>query len=425
MAEHPDWEVIVYERNESVSFLSCGIALWVSDRVSNPDKMFYASPESMTELGATMKMAHEVNSVDVNAKTLVVTDLKTGQQTTEKFDKIVATTGSKPVIPPIEGIDNSCVMLCKNWDDAKKLKENVDSVKSVAVIGSGYIGAELAEGYAVLGKDVTLIDALPHVLGKNFDENISVYAEKMYEKNNVKLGLNEKVVGFSGTDKITVKTDKNSYTVDLAILCIGFKPNTDLFKDQLDMLPNGAIITDEYMQTSAPDVYAAGDATTVLYNPTGKTDYIPLATNAVRQGMLVGKNIEAPNMKYMGTQASSAVNLFDITYASSGLTQAGAKVRGLDVALTTLTQDYRPEFMLSTTPVTMNLIWDPATRRVLGGAFVSEYDVAQSANVMSLAIQNKMTIDELAMVDMFFQPNYDQPINYVNALAMQAVAEAK
>lgn len=116
--------------------------------------------------------------------------------------------------------------------------------------------------------------------------------------------------------------------------------------------------------------------------------------------------------------------MFDKTLAASGLTVEGAKARGLEVESVTLEQDYRPEFMLITEPILMQLTWDKVTREVKGGAFYSTYDCAQSANVISLAIQKHMTIDELSMVDMFFQPNYDQPVNYVNALAMEAAAKA-
>jgi NADH oxidase (H2O-forming) len=424
LTEHPDYEVTVYERNDNLSFLSCGIALWVGNHVSDPNKMFYSSPEALSELGANMKMEHDVLSIDTDAKTLEVKDLKTGEVSTDTYDKLVMTTGSQPVIPPIDGIDNKRVKLCKNWAHAAELKRIDDDVKSVIVIGAGYIGAELAEQYSLTGRDVTLIDGLPGVLSKNFDPEIADRVAKDYTDHGVKLAMNEMVQGFSGEDQITVTTDKGSYTADYAILCVGFRPRTDLLKDKVDMLRNGAIITDAYMQTSNPDIFAAGDASVVHYNPTGKDDYIPLATNAVRQGILVGHNIEKPTMKYLGTQASSAVALFDKTMASSGLTVGGAKARGVEVDSVTVEQDYRPEFMLSTTSILMRLVWDPETRVVLGGAFYSEYDCAQSANLISLAIQNKMTIDDLAMVDMFFQPNYDQPVNYVNALAMAAVAKA-
>lgn len=263
LQEQPDWEVTVYERNDNLSFLSCGIALWVGDRVSDPKKMFYSSPESLASLGANMKMEHDVLSVDVDAKSLVVKDLKTGVETTDTFDKLVVTTGSAPVIPPIEGIDNKNVMLCKNYAHAKALKDIAPSIKSAVVIGSGYIGVEIAEQFAVTGKDVTLFDALPRVLAKNFDKTITDRVQKDYEDHGVKVQLGEKVVGFSGDNEVTVKTDKGSYTADIAVLAVGFKPNTGLLKGQLDMEPNGAIITNEYMQTSNPDVFAAGDASVV------------------------------------------------------------------------------------------------------------------------------------------------------------------
>lgn len=386
--------------------------------------MFYSSPEALTKLGAHMKMEHDVLAVDTDNKKITVKDLVTGETTSDTYDKLVVTTGSASVIPPIDGVDNQNVKLCKNYNDAKEIKAAGKDAKSVVVIGAGYIGAELAEQFSLAGKKVTLVDGLPNVLAKNFDSEISDRVAKDYEDHDVKLALNEMVRSFSGNDQVTVTTTKNSYQADLAVLCAGFRPRTELMKGKVKMLANGAIITDAYMQTSNPDIFAAGDSSVVRYNPTGQDDYIPLATNAVRQGILVGHNIAKPTVKYLGTQSSSAVALFGKTLASSGLTVTGAKQRGVAVESVVLEQDYRPEFMLTTTPILMKLVWDPKTRVVLGGSFYSEYDCAQSANIISLAIQNKMTIDDLSMVDMFFQPNYDQPLNYVNALAMTAVAKA-
>lgn len=426
LKEHPDWEVDVFERNDNLSFLSCGIALWVSDRVSDPNKMFYATPDDLAKSGATMYMKHDVTNIDFDNKQVTAKNLKTGESFSQSYDKLVLTTGSAPIIPNIPGIHSDRVHLCKNWTNAKELSQNAGDIKSAIVIGAGYIGAELAEGYAHLGKETTLIDALPDVLSKNLDVNMSKVAEKDYLDNGVTLGLNEKVVSFedNADGTVTVKTDKNSYTADIAVACIGFRPNTDLYKDKFETLPNGALIVDEYMHTSMPDVFSAGDAASVHYNPTGDNQYIPLATNAVRQGILVAKNIEKDIMKYMGTQSSSAVELFGRSYAASGLTVGHAKVLGKEVESVSLEDNYRPEFMLSTTPVLMNLVWDPETRVVLGGAFTSMYDIAQSANLISVAIQKKMTIDELAMVDFLFQPNFDKPVNYVSALAGAAVEQA-
>lgn len=425
LRDHPNWDVHVFERGNTLSFLSCGIALWVGDHVSDPRKMFYSSPAQLEEAGATMHMHTDVTDVHVDEKTLEYRDLETGDSQTLKFDKLVVTTGSRPVVPSIPGIDSDRVQLCKDWDNAVQIKERAHGAKSVAIIGAGYIGAELAEQFSTIGVDVTLIDGTDRVLANNFDKLITDQVEERYRKHGVKLALGHNVKAFHDNEDgtIAVETEADTFTVDFAILAVGFLPNTDLVRGQVDTLSNGAIIVNDYMQSSVPYVYAAGDSASVFYNPTGQLDYIPLATNAVRQGMLVGQNIDVPTRKYMGTQATSAVQLYDLSLAASGLTQHGADRRGMDARSTELVEDYRPAFMISTAPVTSILTWDPENRRVLGAQYCSTVDVSGAANVTSVAIQSKFTIDMLANVDFLFQPNFDQPVYYVGAVAEKAVVE--
>ncbi|GAP02581.1 NADH oxidase [Fructobacillus pseudoficulneus] len=424
-ADNPDAEVHVYEKNKTVSFLSCGIALWIGDNVSSTDKMFYESPESMAKQGITMHMSTLVEDADLAGKTLKIKDLESGAESEETFDKVVITTGSRAIKPRIPGIDSDKVYDSKTWDNANALKGITEKVKRIIVIGAGYIGAELAEQLSVNDKEVTLIDGLDRVLANNTAFEFSSVFQKAYEDHGVKLALGQMVSGFEDTaDGIKVTTDKGEYEADIAILGIGFLPNTALFKDQVDMLPNGAIKVNEYMETSVKDVYAAGDSATVFYNPTQKMDYIPLATNAVRQGILVGKNIAKPTVAYQGTQATSAVELYELAYAATGLTEQSAARKGVEAESVTISEDYRPDFMLTTTPVQASLTWEKGTRRIVGGAFLSKHDISQAANVVSLAIENKMTIDQLSMTDFFFQPNFGQPINYVSSVAMAAVAKA-
>lgn len=426
VAEVPGAEVHVFEKNDTVSYLSCGTALWIGDNVSSPDRMFYESPESMKNQGIHMHVNTEVTAVDLQAKSLGIKSLDDDSTRQDTFDKIVITTGSKAVVPPIPGIDSEKIYMSKSWNDAKRLKERTADIKSAIVIGAGYIGAELAEQLSINDKDVTMIDAAERVLANNVSPKLSGIVAQKYEDHGVKLVMNEKVVGFEDTaDGIIVKTDAGSYEAELAILGIGFRPNTDLVADQLDMMDNGAIKTNEYMQTSVEDVYAAGDSTAVFYNPTQAYDYIPLATNAVRQGMLVGRNIEKPTIAYQGTQASSAVELYETAIGTTGITSVeGATAKGIDADSISIEEDYRPDFMLSTTEVVASLVWEKGTRRIIGAEFLSAHDVTQAANVISLAIENKMTIDQLAMSDFFFQPNFSQPINYISSVAMAAVAKA-
>ncbi|MCB6839972.1 FAD-dependent oxidoreductase [Weissella viridescens] len=425
-AEVPDAEVHVFEKNQTVSFLSCGIALWIGDHVSSTERMFYESPESLETQGIQMHMQTEVTQADLTDKRLKIKNLTNDEMREEQFDKIIITSGSKAVIPPIPGIDSDKIYMSKSWDDANRLKAQTEDVKRAIVIGAGYIGAELAEQLSLAGKQITLIDALDRVLAKNVSPKLSEIIASKYEEHGVTLAMNEKVVGFEDTaDGIRVKTDRAEYEADIAILGIGFIPNTDLVADQLDTLPNGAIKTDKYMQTSIPDVYAAGDASAVFYNPTQAYDYIPLATNAVRQGMLIGRNISQPKVAYPGTQATSAVELYETAIGTTGLTSvANAEAKGISADAVTIEEDYRPDFMLSTERVVASLVWEKETRRIIGAEFLSAHDVTQAANVVSVAIENQMTIDQLAISDFFFQPNFSQPINYISSVAMAAVAKA-
>jgi len=184
---------------------------------------------------------------------------------------------------------------------------------------------------------------------------------------------------------------------------------------------HGAIIINDYVQTSNPDIFACGDASVVNFNPTGKPAYTPLATNAVRQGMLAGINVFGNIQRYMGTQATSAMNIFGHTLASTGLTIDHAKEAGMDADQVTFEGTWRPTYMPTTDDLTINLVYNRQNRRILGAQLFSEHEVAQSANAISIAIQNRNTIDDLAFVDMLFNPNFDDPFNYLNLVAQQAV----
>ncbi|MFD1179546.1 FAD-dependent oxidoreductase [Paenibacillus puldeungensis] len=420
---YPDAEITVYERNDNISFLSCGIALYVGGMVKNPEGLFYSSPQQLADLGVKTKMLHEVISVDTNGKTLQARNLQTGEQFSDTFDKLIVTTGSWPIVPKFEGIDLDNILLSKNYNHSNTIIEKAQNAQNIVVVGAGYIGVELVEAFQLNGKSVTLIDAESRVLSKYLDAEYTDKIERSMKEHGIKLALGEKVTKFEGQDgKVTrVITDHGQYEADLVIMCIGFRPNTELLKGQVDMLDNGAIIVDEYMRTSKPDVYAAGDSCAIIYNPTGKHSYIPLATNAVRMGTLIARNLLAPTVKYMGTQGTSGIKIFEDNIAATGLTETAAKDAGLDAEAVFITDSYRPEFMPTHEPVMLKVVYEKNTRRILGAQIMSKVDLTQSINTMSVCIQNGMKMEELAFVDFFFQPHYNKPWNFLNSAGLQAL----
>ena len=388
---NPDAEITVFERNDNISFLSCGIALYVGGVVKDPQGLFYCSPEKLRELNVDTRMRHEVKNVDIEGKKVRVVNLETGIEFNETFDKLIITSGSWPIIPPIEGIDLNNILLCKNYNHSNEIIERAKHSQKVIVVGAGYIGVELVEAFRDNGKEVVLVDAEERVLSKYFDKEFKVI------------------------------TDKNEYEADMVIMCVGFLPSTSLFKGQLEMLPNGAIKVDEYMRTSNKDVMAAGDCCSVFYNPLQRERYIPLATNAVRMGTLAGINLLENKVRHLGTQGTSGIKIYENNMAATGLTEEIAKQEGVEVESVIAVDNYRPEFMPTYEKVTLKVVFEKNSRRILEAQLTSKIDLTQSINTLSVCIQNKMTVEELAFVDFFFQPHYNKPWNFLNLAGLNAL----
>ena len=422
--DYPDSEIVVYERNDNISFLSCGIALSIGGLVTETEKLFYNSPSNLSSMGIVTRMQHDVLDIDFDAKKVKVKNLINDEIYEDTYDKLVLTLGSWPIVPNFEGKDLENIVLCKNYNHAKVIESKTEEAENVVVIGAGYIGVELVEAFQMKGKNVTLIDTSDRIMNKYLDKEFTDIAEEEFKKKGINLVLGESVKSFEGENgKVSkVITDKGSYKGDLVILCIGFAPNTKLIQGKLETLPNGAIIIDEYMRTSKEDVFAAGDCCVVTYNPAKDIRYIPLATNAVRMGTLIAKNIKNPTIKYMGTQGTSGIKIYEKCIASTGMTEEVAKATTkYNVGSVLFKDNYRPEFMTTYEEAMIKLVYDKDSRRVLGGQIISNLDLTQFMNTLSVVIQNDMTVEELAMTDFFFQPHFNKPWSLLNLVALEAL----
>ena len=420
---YPDSDVTVFERNDNISFLSCGIALYVGGVVKDAQGLFYCSPDKLKELNVDTKMRHNVESADIKGKKIIAKNLETGVETEHAFDKLIITSGSWPIIPRIEGIDSNNILLSKNFDHSNAIIDAAKDAKKVVVVGAGYIGVELVEAFNDQGKEVILVDAEDRILNKYLDKDFTDIAEKTFTEKGIKIATSEKVIKFESVNGEVSKviTDKNEYEADMVIMCVGFRPNTEIFKGQLDMLPNGAINVDEYMRTSDKDVMAAGDCCSVFFNPTREHMYIPLATNAVRMGTLAAINIVENKIKHPGTQGTSGIKIYENNMASTGITEEIAKQLGIDADFVYAVDNYRPEFMPTYEKVTLKVVFEKESRIILGAQLTSKADLTQSINTISVCIQNNMTIDQLAFVDFFFQPHYNKPWNFINLAGLNAL----
>ncbi|KRO00095.1 FAD-dependent oxidoreductase [Companilactobacillus kimchiensis] len=420
---YPDADITVYERNAEISYLSCGTYLHLGGTVKNLDDVLYADPDDFIEQGVDMRMQFEVIRIDAKEHTILSHNLQTKELVHDTYDKLIMATGSITAIPAITGVENPKVMLCKTCDQAHELYAAAQKFHHVAIIGGGYAGVELAEGYLKSGHQVTLIQRNHQLLDEYMDPNIAKKVQDLLEEKGAEIHTDTEVTKFSDLpdEQLQLTTTNGNYNVDMVAICPGVIPQSDLLKGQVKLAKNGAFITDPYMGTSDPDIFAAGDATEVHYNPTLSQAYIPLASHAVRQGTLAGINVLDRHLKSIGTQATTGMLLFDKTVACTGLTLAKAKAAHFEAASALYQGNYRPDFMPTTAEISIELIYDKNSRKVLGAQLISDHEVSQSANTLSVVIQNGNTIDELAFLDMLFSPNFDEPFNYLNLVAQVAV----
>ncbi len=424
MKQHPDTDVTVYERNDNVSFLSCGIALYLQDTVDHLEDMFYETPEHLAELGVNVKIRHDVLKINAKQHQVTVQDLESKRIFTDTYDRLVMTTGSSASVPPLRGVDSSKVLVCKDYHQAQAIKKSAETSRQVTIVGAGYSGIELAEAYANTDHEVTLLQGDNQVLANYIDANMSKEIVALLRKHGVTVQLNTHVNAFhtEGPDKpVQIETSQGDFQSDLVVVCTGFIPNTDLLEGQVTIDRHGAIVTNQWLETSDPTIFAAGDACAAKFNPTDVPTFIPLATNAVQQGRIIAKNLFGHVQHYPGTQATTALRLFDQTLATTGVTLKKALASGADAASATYIGPYRPLFMPKTSEVMIELVYSKVDHRILGAQFYGEYDLTQSANAVSISIQNHNTIEDLAFTDMLFNPFYDQPVNYLNQVAQMAI----
>ncbi|MFV0503013.1 MAG: FAD-dependent oxidoreductase [Lachnospirales bacterium] len=417
-------EVVTYDKNSNISFLGCGMALWIGGVIKEPDGLFYATPESLEAAGVNVNMEHELVDCDFDKKTVTIKNLKTNTTFDDSYDKLILAVGSWPILPKLPNSDLYNIIYAKIFQNAQlaieKLKD--PSIKKVAVVGAGYIGVELAEAFKQNGKEVTLINDF-EVLNRYYDKEFQEEMHKNIENNGITVSVGELVTGFEGEGGKVKKviTNKSSYDADLVLMSIGFRPLTSIFANKLDMLPNGAIITNDKMETSVKDVYAIGDCCTVKSNVTNKPAHIALATNAVRTGIVAGNNACGANLEMLGVQGSNAIHIFGLTLTSTGYTECEAKNAGFDVDYVEVTDIIRAGFMPDPGEVTLKVVWDKKTLRILGAQIMSKEDITLAIHFFSLAIQENYTIDKLALTDLFFLPHFNQPHNFITKAGLLAL----
>ena len=422
---YPGHEITMIDRNSNMSYLGCGTALWVGRQIDHPNELFYARPDDFEAKGAKVLTETEVSSIDFENKKVYATT-KAGEEHVEDYDKLILAMGSRPIIPKITGNELEGIHFLKLFQEGQAVDEEFakEEVKRIAVIGAGYIGTEIAEAAKRRGKEVLLFDAETTSLASYYDEDFAKGMDENLANHGVELHFGETAEAFKGTNgRVSqIVTNKGTYDVDMVINCIGFTANSALVGDKLDTLRNGAVKVDKHQQTSNPDVYAVGDVATIYSNALQDFTYIALASNAVRSGIVAGHNIGGTVLESAGVQGSNGISIFGYNMTSTGFSVKAAQKFGLEVAYTDFEDKQKAWFLHENNDtVKIRIVYEKSSRRIVGAQMASYGEIiAGNINMFSLAIQDQKTIDELALLDLFFLPHFNSPYNYMTVAALKA-----
>ena len=414
----PDYEVVVYEKTDVVSFGACGLPYFVGGFFDDPQNMIARAPEKFVESGIDLKIFHEVTSIDTDSKKLKVQDVKNGEIFEDSYDKLMIATGASSIIPPIKNVKLENVSTLKSLDDGIKVKElmNRDEIKKVAIIGAGFIGLEAVEAAKKLGKEVVVFQLEDRILPQVFDKELTDILEEEIKNHNVDLRLQEIVSELVGEEKVKkVITNKGEYDADLVIIATGVRPNTAFLKDsKVNMLPNGAIIVDEFGKTSVEDIYAAGDCATIKNIVTGQDSYVPLATGANKLGRIVGENLAGANNSFQGSLGSSCIKIMDMEAACTGLTEVQAEKLGIKVKSKFISDFNQTNYYPGRNKMYVKLVYDADTKVILGGQVAGYKDAVQRCNVIAASIFGKLTTSQLGMLDLCYAPPFSRTWDILN-----------
>lgn len=414
----PDYEVVVYEKTDVVSFGACGLPYFVGGFFDDPQNMIARAPEKFVESGIDLKIFHEVTSIDTDSKKLKVQDVKNGEIFEDSYDKLMIATGASSIIPPIKNVKLENVSTLKSLDDGIKVKElmNRDEIKKVAIIGAGFIGLEAVEAAKKLGKEVVVFQLEDRILPQVFDKELTDILEEEIKNHNVDLRLQEIVSELVGEKKVKkVITNKGEYDADLVIIATGVRPNTAFLKDsKINMLPNGAIIVDEFGKTSVEDIYAAGDCATITNIVTGQDSYVPLATGANKLGRIVGENLAGANNSFQGSLGSSCIKIMDMEAACTGLTEVQAEKLGIKVKSKFISDFNQTNYYPGRNKMYVKLVYDADTKVILGGQVAGYKDAVQRCNVIAASIFGKLTTSQLGMLDLCYAPPFARTWDILN-----------
>jgi NADPH-dependent 2,4-dienoyl-CoA reductase/sulfur reductase-like enzyme/rhodanese-related sulfurtransferase len=418
MDEHA--AIVLFERSGDVSFANCGLPYYLGGVIADRSQLLVATPERFRHMfRIEVRTRQDVLAIDRAGKTIRVKSLQTGEESVERYDVLVLAPGAAPIRPPLPGIDLPGIFTLRNLDDTDCLAAKISQCPAgrAVVVGGGFIGLEMVENLCHRGMKVTLLEKLGQIMPPADAEMTAPLIQEL-KRRGVEVHLNCGVTGFErgegGSLTVTTETGER-FAANLVVLAIGVKPDVRLAKDAgLEIGSLGGIRVDEQMRTADPAIFAVGDAVEVVDFITGRPMLVPLAGPANRQGRLAADAICGRAVRFRGTQGSAIVGLFDLCLAMTGASEKTLRRVGMPFEKIYTHSLNHAGYYPGAERISMKILFDPQTGRVLGAQAVGKAGVDKRIDVLAMAIQKEATVFDLEEAELCYAPQFGSAKDPVN-----------
>ncbi len=425
-------EIIMLERGKNVSYANCGLPYFVGDVIKNRQQILLQTPDSFkSRFNVEVRVQNEAIKIDPAKKSVTVKDKSSGKEYIESYDKLVLSPGAEPIVPPVPGVESPRIHTLRDVADADKIKALITEKKPghVIVVGGGYIGLEMAENFHSLGIFVTVIEMTKQLVAP-LDFEMAAMLHQHLKSKNVEFYLDSEVTAFNddiGCIKVHLRSGK-TLIADMVIMSVGVKPEIKLAKEAgLAIGETGGILVDEFMKTSDPDIYAAGDAVET-WDPVFKFKrLIPLAGPANKQARTLANNIiYGDKEKFRGSAGTAVMKVFDLTVGVTGFNERFLKKKNIPYLTTIIHPSSHAGYYPGALPMSLKLNFGKEDGKVLGAQAVGYDGIDKTMEQLSMAVQNGMTIYDLKDIEHAYAPPYSSakaPVNMLGFVAENIISQ--
>ncbi len=406
-----DVEIIMYEKGPDISYANCGLPYYLSGVIKKREDLLISNPQFFQRrFRVDARTNSEVFQIDRERKKVFVRDLNTGQVEGQPYDRLILAPGSHPILPPVPGMNLPFVYTLKTLEDTDKVFRHLKERKprKAAVVGGGLIGIEAVENLALEGLTTTVVELAPHIL-TFLDLEMAEKVRLHMRHKGVKIYLGEglkSVEEYNGQGLL--RTDKErEIPADLILMAVGVRPNVDLARSAgLEIGTTGGIKVNEFMQTSDPDIFAAGDCIETINLVTGKPALTPMGSAANKEGRAAGANALGRSIAVKGFTGTIILKVFDLTVAKTGLSEREALAAGYSPLTFYVQPGHHAGYFPGAKPLDIKTVTDLESGRLLGAQVVGEEGVDKRIDVFATAIYNQMSHEDLLQLDLAYAPPY-------------------